>query len=193
MASIVGVVIYQKALKNYPFRNLIFAAQLLYGLSGMLDIIFILRWNLVLGIPDSFFVISEECVCRIVSRVRWMPMIVLSTRLCPLGIEGTFFALLMSIDSLGSLSSKWGGGIVLHLLNVTRTDFRNLWLVILIRNVLRLGTLSLIFLIPKADQMDDLIPADILGINLAANSLDDDGDDGLQLVPVNERNDNEEV
>lgn len=193
MASIVGVVIYQKALKNYPFRNLIFAAQLLYGLSGMLDIIFILRWNLVLGIPDSFFVISEECVCRIVSRVRWMPMIVLSTRLCPLGIEGTFFALLMSIDSLGSLSSKWGGGIVLHLLNVTRTDFRNLWLVILIRNVLRLGTLSLIFLIPKADQMDDLIPADILGINLAANSVDDDGDDGLQLVPVNERNDNEEV
>lgn len=193
MASIVGVVIYQKALKNYPFRNLIFAAQLLYGLSGMLDIIFILRWNLVLGIPDSFFVISEECVSRIVSRVRWMPMIVLSTRLCPLGIEGTFFALLMCIDSLGSLSSKWGGGIVLHLLNVTRTDFRNLWLVILIRNVLRLGTLSLIFLIPKADQMDDLIPADILGINLAANSLDDDGDDGLQLVPVNERNDNEEV
>lgn len=193
MASIVGVVIYQKALKNYPFRNLIFAAQLLYGLSGMLDIIFILRWNLVLGIPDSFFVISEECVCRIVSRVRWMPMIVLSTRLCPLGIEGTFFALLMCIDSLGSLSSKWGGGIVLHLLNVTRTDFRNLWLVILIRNVLRLGTLSLIFLIPKADQMDDFIPADILGINLAANSVDDDGDDGLQLVPVNERNDNEEV
>lgn len=193
MASIVGVVIYQKALKNYPFRNLIFAAQLLYGLSGMLDIIFILRWNLVLGIPDSFFVISEECVSRIVSRVRWMPMIVLSTRLCPLGIEGTFFALLMSIDSLGSLSSKWGGGIVLHLLNVTRTDFRNLWLVILIRNVLRLGTLSLIFLIPKADQMDDFIPADILGINLAANSVDDDGDDGLQLVPVNERNDNEEV
>lgn len=109
MASIVGVVIYQKALKNYPFRNLIFAAQLLYGLSGMLDIIFILRWNLVLGIPDSFFVISEECVSRIVSRVRWMPMIVLSTRLCPLGIEGTFFALLMCIDSLGSLSSKWGG------------------------------------------------------------------------------------
>ncbi|KAF2313037.1 hypothetical protein GH714_008847 [Hevea brasiliensis] len=66
MASIVGVVIYQKALKNYPFRNLLFFAQLLYGLSGMLDIIFILRWNLVLGIPDSFFVISEECVSRIV-------------------------------------------------------------------------------------------------------------------------------
>ncbi|KAJ9167641.1 hypothetical protein P3X46_019258 [Hevea brasiliensis] len=187
MASIVGVVIYQKALKNYPFRNLLFFAQLLYGLSGMLDIIFILRWNLVLGIPDSFFVISEECVSRIVSRIRWMPMIVLSTRLCPLGIEGTFFALLMCIDSLGTLSSKWGGGIILHLLHVTRTDFRNLWLVILIRNVLRLGTLCLIFLIPKADQTDDLIPADIL----AATTSDDD--DGLQLVPVNERNDNEQI
>ncbi|KAJ6673896.1 FOLATE-BIOPTERIN TRANSPORTER 1 CHLOROPLASTIC [Salix viminalis] len=89
-------------------------------------------------------------------------MIVLSTRLCPLGIEGTFFALLMCIDSLGSLSSKWGGGLVLHLLHVTRNDFTNLWLAILIRNGLRFATLA----------------------NSGA-SLDDDG---LELAPFQETN-----
>jgi hypothetical protein len=109
-------------------------------------------------------------------------MIVLSTRLCPLGIEGTFFALLMCIDSLGSLSSKWGGGIVLHLFHVTRTDFTNLWLAILIRNFLRFATIGLIFLVPKGDQEDDLIPSDILTANSDA-SLDDDG---LELAPVKE-------
>ncbi|PSR91882.1 Folate-biopterin transporter like [Actinidia chinensis var. chinensis] len=184
MASIVGVLIYHKTLKDLPFRNLIFFAQLLYGLTGMLDLIFISRWNLILGIPDSFFVIVEECVSRIVSRIRWMPMIVLSTRLCPLGIEGTFFALLMCIDSFGSLSSKWGGGVVLHLFHVTRNDFKNLWLVVLIRNILRIATLGLIFLIPNANPSEVLVPADLLGKTISTGV---DDDDNLQLVPSNEK------
>ncbi|KAI7998149.1 putative folate-biopterin transporter 6 [Camellia lanceoleosa] len=183
LASIVGVLIYHKILKDFPFRNLIFFAQLLYGLSGMLDLIFIFRWNLYLGIPDYLFVVMEECVSRIITRIRWMPMIVLSTRLCPLGIEGTFFALLMCIDSFGSLSSKWGGGMILHLFHVTRTDFRNLWLVVFIRNILRLATLAFIFLIPKVDRSETLIPSDIL---IKATTIESVDDVDIQLVPVHE-------
>lgn len=180
LASIIGVLIYHKVLKDYPFRNLLFFAQLLYAASGMLDLVFVLRWNLKIGVPDYFFVVTEECLSRIVSRIRWMPMIVLSTKLCPLGIEGTFFALLMCIDSLGSLSSKWAGGVVLHLLHVTRTDFSNLWLVVLVRNLLRISTLTLIFLIPKGDQSEVFVPPDLL-----ANASIINFEEGLQLVPVN--------
>lgn len=185
MASIVGVLIYHKTLKDYPFRTLIFFSQLLYSISGMLDLIFIFRWNLGLGIPDSFFVIMEECVSRIVSRLRWMPMIVLSTRLCPLGIEGTFFALLMCIDSLGALSAKWGGGMLLHLLRVTRSDFSNLWLVVFIRNVLRFSTLCLIFLVPTADQSEVLVPSDLLTNSTSAVDEEEDHE-SLELVPKKE-------
>lgn len=177
LASIVGVIVYHKALKDYPFRNLLFFAQLFYGISGMLDLIFMLRWNLVLGIPDYLFAVIEGCVSSIISKIRWIPMIVLSTQLCPSGIEGTFFALLMCIDSLGSLSSKWGGGIVLHRLHVTRTDFTNLWLAILIRNILRIATLALIFLVPNDEH--NLVPPD----TLAKKSADDES---LQLVSVDE-------
>ncbi|KAI3501710.1 hypothetical protein L1887_29679 [Cichorium endivia] len=177
LASIVGVLIYHKLLKDYPFRNLLFFAQLVYGVSGMLDLMFILRWNLVLGLPDYLFVVLEECVSRIVSRVRWMPMMVLSTTLCPIGIEGTFFALLMSIDSLGSLSSKWGGAIILNVFHVTRADFANLWLVILIRNLLRIATLSFIFFVPNTDRLE----SGSKSTELETNS------DNLQLVPLKER------
>lgn len=185
MASIVGVLIYQKSLKNVSFRKLLFSAQLLYGLSGMLDIIFIRRWNLRLRIPDSFFVIAEECVSRVISRIRWTPMIVLSAKLCPLGIEGTFFALLMSIDSLGQLTSKWGGGMILRFMGVTRTDFQNLWLVILVRNAMRFATLGLIFLVPDADQSDVLVPSDLLSKSSGLGGNDEE-EEGLRFTSVND-------
>ncbi|KAJ3677172.1 hypothetical protein LUZ60_002896 [Juncus effusus] len=171
MASMVGVLIYHKFLKNFRFRTLLFYAQLLYGVSGILDLFFVLRWNLKLGLPDSFFVILEECTSRIITRIRWIPMIVLSTKLCPLGIEGTFFALLMCIDSLGSLTHKTAGGLVLHWLHVTRSDFRNLWLALFIRNLLRLSTLFFIFLVPNASPNDVLVPSDLLNSSESGDGI----------------------
>ncbi|KAK9698158.1 hypothetical protein RND81_08G085900 [Saponaria officinalis] len=183
VGSMIGVMIYHKYLKEIPFRKLLFSIQLLYATSGVLDLMFILRWNLKLGIPDAFFIIMEETVLHIISRIRWMPMLVLCARLCPLGIEGTFFALLMSIDNLGSLSSKMIGGVALHLLNVTRTNFTNLWLAVLVRNCLRFATLLLIFLIPNATQYDVLVPTS------KSSSIRNSGveDLALELVPLNEK------
>lgn len=181
VASLIGVLIYHKALKDYPFRSLVFYGQLLYGISGVLDLIFILRWNLIIGIPDYFFVVVEESATRITSKIRWMPMMVLSTQLCPLGIEGTFFALLMCIDSIGSLFSKWGGGVLLRSLHITRTDFTNLWLAVLIRDMLRFSVLALVFLVPKTNQYEELLPSEVSQKN-ASNKVDEEN---LELVPIN--------
>ncbi|XP_058728634.1 probable folate-biopterin transporter 6 [Vicia villosa] len=161
VASIIGVLIYHKYLKNYTFRSLVFYAQLLYAVSGVLDLIFVLRWNLKIGIPDYVFVVLEETAVRITGKIRWMPMMVLSAKLCPLGIEGTFFALLMCIDSIGALISKWGGGLLLHVLHITRSDFNNLWLAVLIRDILRFVTLVLVFLIPNVGPYEGLLPSEM--------------------------------
>ncbi|XP_029126208.1 probable folate-biopterin transporter 6 isoform X2 [Cajanus cajan] len=181
VASLIGVLIYHKALKDYGFRDLMFYAQLLYGISGLLDLIFILRWNLVIGIPDYFFVVIEESSTRITGKIRWMPMMVLSTQLCPLGIEGTFFALLMCIDSIGALLSRWGGGMLLRLLHITRTDFTNLWLAVLIRDILRFAILALVFLVPKTGQYEELLPSEVS----EKNPSDKVDEETLELVPIN--------
>jgi hypothetical protein len=189
VASMLGVVVYHKWLKDYPFRSILLYAQLLYGVSGLLDLTFVLRWNLALGVPD-------ECVSRVVGRVRLMPMMVLSTRLCPPGMEGTFFALLMCIDSLGALAAKAGGAAALRALRVTRTDFGRLWLAVLLRNVLRLATLAAIGLVPAAGQTDVLLVPSELGLVLVsspASVADDEDEERLQLAMLTSHTDDDDV
>lgn len=161
IGSLLGLLLYQKVLKDYPYRGVLFWAQLLHGIIGMLDLILVLRLNLKLGVPDKYFVVLDEIVSKCTGRIKRMPLLVISSKLCPPGIEGTFFALLMSIDNFGSLTSSWGGGLLLHVLNVTRSKFTNLWLAILVRNIVRLLPLALLFLVPRSDPSSSILPAKI--------------------------------
>lgn len=154
-------ILYQYGLKDYCFRDLLFWTQLLHGLSGMLDLLLVLRLNLKFGIPDYFFVVIDASISQMIRRLKWMPLLVLSSKLCPSGIEGTFFALLMSIDNTGLLTSRWGGGLLLHVFKVTRTQFDNLWLAILIRNILRITPLFVLFLVPRSDPNSSSLPDEV--------------------------------
>ena len=174
IGSILGVIVYQKVLKDYSFRSLLFWAQLLSGISGILDLIMVLRLNVKLGIPDYLFVIIDESTLHMINRIKWMPMLVLSAKLCPSGIEGTFFALLKAIDNVGLLSSSWGGALLLHLLNVTHTDFRNLWLVILIRSITTISPLLMLFLVTKEDQSFALLPSELIHSSEATDTHEEE-------------------
>ncbi|KAJ6758687.1 FOLATE-BIOPTERIN TRANSPORTER 1 CHLOROPLASTIC [Salix koriyanagi] len=182
IGSLFGALLYQNVLKDHPFRNLLFWIQLLFGLSGMLDLILVLRLNLKLGMPDYFFIVIAESVSQMIGRLKWMPLLVLSAKLCPPGIEGTFFALLMSIDNAGLLSSQWGGGFVLHVLKVTRTRFDNLWLAILTRNILRVTPLGLLFLIPRGDPNASILPTEIFGAQEEAETPENENIELVALV-----------
>ncbi|GMG99310.1 hypothetical protein Nepgr_001150 [Nepenthes gracilis] len=161
IGSLVGAILYQYILKDHHFRDVCFWTQLFYGLFGMLDLMLVLRLNIKFGISDYFFAAVDECIHHMIGRLKWMPLLVLSSKLCPPGIEGTFFALLMSIDNVGFLTSAWGGGFLMHILNITRTKFDNLWIAILIRNLLRILTVGLLFLVPRADPNSSIVPADV--------------------------------
>ncbi|KAJ4834340.1 hypothetical protein Tsubulata_037539, partial [Turnera subulata] len=182
VGSLLGALLYHNILKDHPFRDLLFWTQLLYGLSGMLDLALVLRLNLKLGLPDYLFIVIDESVSQMIGRLKWMPLLVLSAKLCPPGIEGTFFALLMSIDNIGLFSATWGGGLVLHLLSVTRTKFDNLWLAILIRNILRVSPLCVIFLIPRGDPNASLLPAEVLDTKEGALALQNENIELVSLV-----------
>ncbi|CAA0404695.1 unnamed protein product [Arabidopsis thaliana] len=163
IGSILGVLLYNLRLKDHPFRKLFLWTQLLFALSGMFDLILVLRLNLKFGLPDYLFIVVDGIVSKMIIRLTWMVIFVLNTKLCPHGIEGTFFALLMSIDNLGVLISSGLGGILLHVLKVTRTEFGNLWLAVLVRNVMRLLPICFLFLVPQGDQNTFKLPAEIMG------------------------------
>ncbi|KAI4379755.1 hypothetical protein MLD38_006009 [Melastoma candidum] len=181
VGSLLGAVLYHHALKSHPFRDLCLWTQVLFGLSGMLDLVLVLRLNLRYGVPDYIFAVVDEGVTQLIGRLKWMPLLVLSSKLCPTGIEGTFFALLMSIDNAGLLSSSWLGGMLLHFLKVTRTEFGNLWLAILVRNILRISPLCLLFLIPGGDPNSSILPTEILNSEDGTEALEGEN---LELVSL---------
>jgi len=168
--SLLGAILYQNVLKDHPFRDLCFWTQLLFGLSGMLDLILVLRLNLKFGISDYFFLVIDECVYQMIGRLKWMPLLVLSSKLCPSGI-----------DNVGLLSASWGGGFLLHILKVTRTNFDSLWLVILIRNLLRISPLCLLYLIPRGDPNSSIIPTEILDTK---ERTETQGTENIELVSL---------
>ncbi|KAL8539890.1 hypothetical protein ACS0TY_001480 [Phlomoides rotata] len=182
--SLLGAILYQYGLKDYPFRNLLFWAQILSCLSGMLDLGLVLRWNLKLGIPDYLFVVMDASVSQLIGCFKRMPLLVISSKLCPPGIEGTFFALLMSIENAGALTSSWLGGLLLHFLNVSRTQYDNLWIAILIRNILRITPLFLLFLVPRSHPSSHLLPDEIIINNTETRALEN-----VELVALVNRTD----
>ncbi|GAA0149416.1 transporter [Lithospermum erythrorhizon] len=162
IGSLCGVLLYQNVFRNYPFRQVLFWTQLLFGASGLLDLMFVWRINLIFNIPDFVVAVSDAAISHMIARLKWMPLLVLSSKLCPSGIEGTFFALIMAIDHIGFLTASWTGGFMLHALNVTRTEFDNLWLAIVIRSLARILPVGLLFLVPDIDSTSSILPAEML-------------------------------
>lgn len=135
-----------------------------------------------------------DCVLQAINRMKWMPLLVLAVRLCPPGIEGTFFALLMSIDNLGTLSSSWVGSVLLKATGISRTNFQYLWLTVLIRNGMRLLPLPFLFLVPNTDPDLPLLPPDLLGSDdsvvqvLESESEDEEDSETVKLAELEPSN-----
>ncbi|KAJ7542281.1 hypothetical protein O6H91_10G099300 [Diphasiastrum complanatum] len=191
LASFAGVVIYQKTLKGLTFRSLLFWAQLLLALSGTFDLVLVTGFNVRLGIPGSILAAVDESVGQALIRMKWIPIFVLCARLCPPGIEGFFFALLLSIDLLGLRVSTWGGSVMLNVMGVTRTNFQYLWLAVLTRNALRLLPLTVLFLVPNLRADGDILPSEFQGSPKATKLSVEIDEEHIQLVQVEQRDQTE--
>ena len=71
----------------------------------MTTLLLVTHTNRALGIDDRWFSLGDSLVLTVVGQITWMPVLVLSARLCPKGVEATLFALLMSIWNLSGLLS----------------------------------------------------------------------------------------
>ncbi|GKA37767.1 probable folate-biopterin transporter 4 [Tanacetum coccineum] len=79
----------------------------------------------------------------------FMPFLILSGHLCPPGIEGTLFALFMSINNLGATIGAFLGAGLASVLNISSGSFDNLSLGIAIQVICTFIPVCFLFLIPK--------------------------------------------
>ncbi|MEM1239839.1 MAG: folate/biopterin family MFS transporter [Cyanobacteria bacterium P01_H01_bin.26] len=149
LAALIGIAIFQRFLKVVPFRSIFAWSTVLSSLGGMTTLLLVTHANRSLGINDQWFSLGDSAILTVMGQIAFMPVLVMSARLCPAGIEATLFALLMSIVNLAGLVSHELGALLTHWLHVTETDFSNLWLLMTVTNLTTLLPLPLLFLLPS--------------------------------------------
>ena len=150
LASLIGVWAFQRYLKTIPFRIMFSWGIFLSTALGMTTLLLVTHTNRLLGIDDHWFSLGDSLIITVIGQVLFMPILVLSTKLCPPGIEATFFALIMSVFNLGGTVSYALGSIMMKWLGITEHQFDSLWLLIIITNCSSLIPIFFINWLPDA-------------------------------------------
>ncbi|MEO6863515.1 MAG: folate/biopterin family MFS transporter [Microcoleus sp.] len=135
MAALLGIWLFQRYLKAIPFRVIFGWSTVIATALGMTTLLLVTHANRALGIDDQWFSIGDSLILTVIGQIAYMPVLVLSARLCPPGVEATLFAVLMSVTNLAGLISHEGGAVLTHWLGITDRNFDNLWLLIVITNL----------------------------------------------------------
>ena len=151
IASLVGIWIFQRFLKTVPFRVIFGWSTVISTVLGMTMLLLVTHTNRALGIDDHWFSIGDSLILTVMGQIAYMPVLVLAARLCPPGVEATFFALLMSITNLAALLSHELGAVLMYLLGITETNFNAMWLLVLIANLSNLLPLPFLNWLPDAN------------------------------------------
>ncbi|MCY7384181.1 MAG: folate/biopterin family MFS transporter [Microcoleus sp. CAN_BIN18] len=148
IASLLGIWLFQRFLKTVPFRVIFGWSTVIAAALGMTTLLLVTHANRALGIDDQWFSIGDSLILTVIGQIAYMPVLVLSARLCPPGVEATLFAVLMSVTNLAGLLSHEGGALLTHLLGITDRNFDNLWLLIIITNLSTLLPLPFLSWLP---------------------------------------------
>jgi folate/biopterin transporter len=174
-ASLLGIFIFQRFLKQVPFRVILGWSTVIAAGLGMTTLLLVTHTNRAIGIDDHWFSLGDSLILTVMGQITWMPVLVLSARLCPEGIEATLFALLMSIWNLSGLLSNEIGALLTAWLGITETNFDNLWLLVIITNLSTLLPLPFLSWLPATDpkQITDKAfpPAEAMGHHAAGANL----------------------
>jgi folate/biopterin transporter len=154
IAGLFGVWLFQRYLKNVPMRRIFLWTTLISTLLGLSSLLLVTHANRQLGIDDRWFSMGDSVILTVAGRIAFMPVLVLAARLCPPGIEATLFASLMSIFNLAGLCSFQLGALLTHFLQITESNFDNLWIMILITNISTLLPLPLIGWLPESQPLE---------------------------------------
>jgi len=151
VAALVGVWIFQRFLKVVAVRTIFFWTSILSATLGMTTLLLVTHVNRQLGIDDHWFSLGDSLILTVMGQVAYMPVLVLAARLCPPGVEATFFALLMSVTNLAGLLSHETGALLMHWLGIRENHFEALWLLVVVTNLSTLLPLPLVRWLPARE------------------------------------------
>jgi folate/biopterin transporter len=151
LAILSGTFLYQAFFKTIPFRKILGWSIVLSSLLGMTTLLLVTHANRTIGIPDRWFCLGDSFILRLAAHLSFLPVFVLSARLCPVGIEATIFAFLVSLFGLSAMVATESGALLTHWLEISPFNFKNLWILVLIANLSTLLPLPFLRWVPDDD------------------------------------------
>nr|XP_018685241.1 PREDICTED: probable folate-biopterin transporter 4 isoform X1 [Musa acuminata subsp. malaccensis] len=119
------------------------------AIVSLLDIMLVSKLHNQLAMPDKYIVLWGSAFGDAIKQFKLMPFLIISGQLCPPGIEGTLFALFMSINNLGATLGSFLGAALASLLNISSESFDNLIFGVAVQLLATLLPITFLFLIPK--------------------------------------------
>ena len=132
IASLVGVIIFRNILQDKSIKDIIFWTTILSVPLGLSQVLLTTHINRDWNIPDELFMLTDSVVLAALGQVAFMPTLVLASKLCPPGSEGTLFATLMSIYNLSHTVAAELGSWLTSALGVVNGNYDNLTLLVAI-------------------------------------------------------------
>ena len=152
---------YQLFLSRLKFRPVLIITSILLSISGLSDLIIVLRWNIKIGIPDAvFYIFGESVIEKIVKIVYYIPLSIMISKVCQQKMESSTYAFLAGVNELAVMTSKLLGVVIFEsagIKSVVPCNFDNLYILIIVCHIvppLLIG-IPLSFLIPNVKQTDD--------------------------------------
>jgi BT1 family len=136
-----------------PFRVIFGWSTVIASVLGLSMLILVTHVNREFGISDRWFSLGDSLILTVAGQIAFMPVLVLAARLCPAGVEATLFALLMSVVNFSGFVSYQLGAVLMRFLNVTDTNFDQLWVLVLITNLSGLLPLPLLGWLPGESEL----------------------------------------
>ncbi len=190
--AMVGGLTYNMFMTGWSYRKVLVLANLGNIFFSAFNIIFYMRLNLLLGIPDQLFVVGSGALQVVTGSWANMPFKVMMLQMCPRDVAATSYALLAGSSNLGSALSQYQGAFLLDQLGIRPTgangegaQFSNLWIAVLVNTLLPIVPLALIwFLIPEVGQTSSLAPSPQELTPSPAMTGEADADQEIELVEL---------
>lgn len=144
-----GTFIYNRYLQDMTLRKSLLFAHIGLSITILLDMVLVSRANVGYGVSDKTMVLFGSALGDAINQLKFMPFLILSGRLCPPGIEGTLFALFMSINNLGNTVGSFMGAGLASLLGISSGSFENMFMGLAIQVFCTYIPVLFLFLIPK--------------------------------------------
>jgi hypothetical protein len=100
--------------------------QTLLSLFGLFDLFIVLKYqfpsltstSMIFQTSDSLLALCGDVIfVPFLRRFKILPLLVLSSRICPNGMEATLYAMFMSLINLGETIALYAGSLLMHFIN----------------------------------------------------------------------------